>query len=170
MLSRLGRAAIATLLLAVALTSCRGSNPSSVRFGYRWDNQGNVVIAYPICPANKVSGSSITVLLEHGEKGSFRTLWSARNSTSKDVERGVFSVGTSTSFQIEEVPLRKTLPTGFYVGVEEVSRNDGNASSRDDWIDQSIRPSSPLKPGEYMTANGKIVSRKWVNDQLKCRS
>lgn len=60
------------------------------------------------------------------------------------------------------------LPGGFYVNVKEVKRDGYRESSRGDWIDQSVRPSSPLKPGEYVTSGGKIVSRKWVNDQMRC--
>lgn len=147
-----------------------GSGPSSVRFGYRWDDAGNVVIAYPICPGDKVAGARISVDWKHGKKGGFKTIWSARNPASKEVEMGVFSVGTSSSFHTEKIPLRKGLPNGFYVSADQETLAGDPDSSRGDWIDQAVRPSSPLKPDEYMTSGGKVVSRKWVNDQLSCNS
>ncbi|MEV0782725.1 hypothetical protein AB0I52_07010 [Streptomyces sp. NPDC050423] len=128
------------------------------------------MIAYPICPAGKVSGAKITVLKVHKGKGSFETLWSAKDSTSSEVAQGVFTVGTSDSFRLKGKPLTKKLPEGFYVEVAEITRQGKYDLSRDSWIDQSVRPSSPLKAGEYLTSDGKIVSRKWVNDQVKCES
>lgn len=164
-------AAIATLvLLATALTSCRGPYPSSVRFGYRWDDHGNIVIAYPICPAGKVSGAKITVRKVHKGKGSFETLWNAKDSAPSEVAQGVFTVGTSDSFRLEGRPLTKKLPEGFYIEVTEITRQGKYNPSRDSWIDQSVRPSSPLKAGEYLMSDGKTVSRKWVNDQVKFES
>ncbi|WP_148085563.1 hypothetical protein [Streptomyces sp. CEV 2-1] len=127
------------------------------------------MIAYPICPAYKVSGADITIRLQSGEKSTFKTLWSAKGATSSEVARGIFTVGAPDSFREGGTPLTKALPEGFYVGVDEISR-DGHKSAKGDWIDQSVRPSSPLKAGEYLTSHGKIVSRKWVNDQLKCEN
>lgn len=170
MLSRPGRLTITALLLTTALTSCRGSDPSSVRFGYRWDDQGNVVIAYPICSWDRVSAANISIRIALGDKSTFQTLWSASGSDSDEVAQGVFTVGAPKSFRVEGKPLSRKLPEGFYVGVEESTLDGHPDSSRGDWIDQSVRPSSPLKSGKYMTSEGKIVSRQWVNDQLKCEN
>lgn len=126
------------------------------------------MIAYPICPVSKVSRAKAYVHVEHGEKVSSRTLWSAEGANSKKVEQGLFTVGSPDGFRREERPLMNKLPGGFYVNVKEVKRDGYRESSRGDWIDQSVRPSSPLKPGEYVTSGGKIVSRKWVNDQMRC--
>ncbi|MYY01397.1 MULTISPECIES: hypothetical protein [unclassified Streptomyces] len=105
---------------------------------------------------------------KHGGELDFKTLWSARKPVSQEVERGVFSVGTSSSFGTENLPLRTTLPQGFYVAAEEETVDGDPTSSREDWVDQSVRPTSRLKPGEYVTSRGKIVSRQWVNSQLPC--
>ncbi|MEU8630506.1 hypothetical protein [Streptomyces sp. NPDC048669] len=126
------------------------------------------MIAYPICPASKVSRAKVYVHVEHGEKVSSKTLWSAEGANSEEVAQGLFSVGSPDSFRHENRPLISKLPGGFYVSVKEIKRDGDRESSRGDWIDQSVRPSSPLKPGEYVTSGGKIVSRKWVNDQMKC--
>ncbi|MFD7530613.1 hypothetical protein ACFV8E_23955 [Streptomyces sp. NPDC059849] len=159
---------IVAVLLAVALTSCIGPGPSSVRFGYRLDGRGNVVIAYPLCPAGEVSGAEITVRVQRGEVSSFKRLWKARGAVSDEVKRGVFTVGTPDSFRQESKPLAGELPKGFFVEVEELSRGGGSNDGRDDWIDLSVQPSRPLKAGEYLTSDGEIVSWQWVNNQLGC--
>ncbi|MFJ4912469.1 hypothetical protein [Streptomyces sp. NPDC088726] len=128
------------------------------------------MIAYPICPGIKVSRVKAYVHVEHGEKASSKTLWSAEGANSEEVAQGLFVVGAPDSFRHEERPLSDKLPGGFYVSVKEIKRDGYRESSRGDWIDQSVRPSSPLKPGEYMTSEGEVVSRKWVNDQMKCKS
>lgn len=103
------------------------------------------MIAYPICPGYKVSGADIIIRVQHGEKSSFKTLWSARRAASSVVAQGLFTVGTPDSFSNGVTPLAKALPKGFYVGVDEISPT-GRKSSKGDWMDQAIRPSSPLKP------------------------
>ncbi|MFE4329387.1 hypothetical protein ACFRQM_07980 [Streptomyces sp. NPDC056831] len=169
MLSRSrGRVLITTVLLAVALTSCTEPRPSSVRFGYRSDDRGNVVIAYPLCPAHTVSGAEVTVRVQRGSTSSFKKLWGAMGAASNEVKRGVFTVGTPGSFRQEGKPLAEALPSGFYVRVKESTRDGESNSGREDWIDLSVQPSRALKPGEYLTSVGKIVSRQWVNDQLTC--
>ncbi|WP_146610447.1 MULTISPECIES: hypothetical protein [unclassified Streptomyces] len=168
MLKRPGISAIGALLVVATMSSCQGPGPSSVRFGYRWDGSGNVVIAYPLCPGDKVTGARVTVEQTHGDELDFKTLWSAKKPVSQEVERGVFSVGTSSSFGTEKLRLRTALPQGFYVAAEEETADGDPTSSREDWVDQSMRPKLPLKPGEYITSRGKIVSRQWVNNQLPC--
>lgn len=163
-----GKVWIAAVLLAVALTSCIGPGPSSVRFGYRLDDRGNVVIAYPLCPADEVSGAEITVRVRRGETSSVKQLWKARGAVSDEVKRGVFIVGTPGSFRQEGKPLAGALPEGFSVEVEELSRDGGSGGGRGEWIDLSVQPSRPLKAAEYLTSDGEIVSRQWVNDQLRC--
>lgn len=107
LLSRPKSGLVAILFLVTALTSCRGPDPGSLRFGYRWDDDGNVVIAYPICPAYKVSGADITIRLQSGEKSTFKTLWSAKGATSSEVARGIFTVGAPDSFRQGGTPSRR---------------------------------------------------------------
>ncbi|MFF9509479.1 hypothetical protein ACF1BU_22335 [Streptomyces sp. NPDC014724] len=127
-----------------------------------------MVIAYPLCPAHTVSGVEVTVRVQHGNTSSFKELWGAVGAASDEVKQGVFTVGTPGSFRQEGTPLAGALPKGFYVGVKESSRDGEPNSGRDDWIDLSVQPSRTLKPGEYLTSGGEIVSRQWVNDQLTC--
>ncbi|MFE2934497.1 MULTISPECIES: hypothetical protein [unclassified Streptomyces] len=159
---------ISTVLLSASLAACVGPGPSSVLFAYRVDDRGNVVIAYPLCPADEVSGAEITVRVQRGEASSFKRLWKAEGAVSDEVKRGVFTVGTPDSFRQESKPLAGELPKGFFVEVEELSRGGGSNDGRDDWIDLSVQPSRPLKAGEYLTSDGEIVSRQWVNNQLGC--
>lgn len=163
-------AALAVLgtLGALLMSACTYPGPNPPEFGYKRTADGDIVVAYPLCPGVTVSGAAIYVRADDGEKD-FETLWRAVGPTSKSVEAGVFTVGVPGGFQTEQRPLKGDLPNGFHVEVTEMSQGR-TEHGRDGWIDLKRLTSEPLKSDEFMTNKGDVMTRDEISDQLKCRS
>ncbi|MEV8454685.1 hypothetical protein AB0467_22980 [Streptomyces sp. NPDC052095] len=134
------------------------------------NDRGDIEIAYPICAIDEVRGVTVSVRVIRDEKSNMKNLWEGEGAVSDEVKRGVFVVGVPDSFRHEGKPLAGELPKGFFVLVEERRRDGTVDDGRGGWVDLSIRPPRLLKPGEYQTSDGKIVSRQWVNNQLGCNA
>ena len=155
--------ALVTALAAIAVTAgCHTQAPNPPDFGYARSPEGGLVVAYPICPGDTVSGAEI-----YADDDDFTTLWKAHGARSAEAAQGLFEVGSDAGFAEEEQPLRGALPDGFYVTVFE--KADGKeADGRDGWIDLSRLKGARLGKGEFMTYTGKVMTRADVNAQLSC--
>ncbi|MFC9700084.1 hypothetical protein ACFTWD_05235 [Streptomyces sp. NPDC056943] len=154
----------------LALTGCVvGPAPRQVDFGFRLDGSGNVVVAYPLCATYEIAGASIYVDAKgEGEDGDgFTTLWSATDPTAEEAERGVFAVGAAAGFRQETRPLKAPLPDGFYVAVTELAAGK-EKNGQDHWVTPSRLKGKQLAPGEYVTEEGKVLTRDQINAQAIC--
>ncbi|MER8044204.1 hypothetical protein [Streptomyces sp. NPDC094032] len=161
----------ALVAISFALTGCAltGPAPRQVDFGFRLDSAGDVVVAYPLCAAHEVVGASVYVRATgKGEDGDgFTTLWSGSEPTGEEAKRGVFTVGTNTSFGQEPRPVRSPLPDGYYVSVtERVAGKEKDG--QDHWVTPSSLKNRSLAPNEYLTDKGKILTRDEINAQAHC--
>ncbi|MGV9454436.1 hypothetical protein [Streptomyces sp. NPDC003635] len=150
------------MLVAFAITACHVVPPNPPDFGYARASDGSLVVAYPLCPGDRVTGAEIAVLDD-----GFTTLWKATGPRSPDVGQGLFAIGDNTAFAQEVHPLRGALPEGFYVSVFEVV-NGKAVDGRDGWIDLSRLRNIHLDAGEFMTHTGKVMTRADINAQLPC--
>ncbi|MFJ2829126.1 hypothetical protein ACIPC1_16385 [Streptomyces sp. NPDC087263] len=169
----IGKRAASAAIGAVGLllmSACTYPGPNPPEFGYNTTGSGDIVIAYPLCPGYTVSGASVYVRADSdGGNFDFRTLWQAVGPASKAAESGLFTVGTSASFQTVKLPLKGDLPNGFYVEVGETFQGR-EADGRDGWIDLKHLTSAHLKSGEFMTSKGKVMTRDQISAQLTCSS
>ncbi|CAL9643157.1 hypothetical protein [Streptomyces sp. Tu 3180] len=154
---------LAAALAVIAVTAgCHTQAPNPPDFGYARGPEGGLVIAYPICPGDTVSGAEI-----YADDDDFTTLWKARGPRSAETAQGFFDLGSDADFAKEEQPLRGKLPDGFYVTVFEEA--DGKEEEgRDGWIDLSRLEGARLGEGEFMTHTGKVMTRTDINAQLSC--
>ncbi|MDT9688869.1 hypothetical protein Q5762_10975 [Streptomyces sp. P9(2023)] len=156
---------------ALTLTGCNlaGTAPRQIDFGFRLDASGNLVVAYPLCATSEVDGASIYVeAVGEGEDGNgFTTLWSATTAATEEAKRGLFTVGVQSSFRNELRPLKAPLPDGFYVAVmERVHGKEKNG--QDHWVTLARLKNKILAPDEYLTEEGKTLTRDEINAQAYC--
>ncbi|MFJ6993948.1 hypothetical protein [Streptomyces sp. NPDC003090] len=154
----------ATLALAGCVLT---QTPRSPYFGFRLDSAGNLIVAYPLCPSREVYGAQVQVEAPAGSGESFTTVWHATRPASEEARSGVFVVGNKDSFLNEHKPLRGGLPDGFHVWVTELvegKTDEGQA----DWVVPSRLKGTELKPGEYLTPEGDVVTRADINAQALC--
>ncbi|MDT7847000.1 hypothetical protein [Streptomyces justiciae] len=170
LIGKLAWGAVVGVVGAVLMSACTYPGPNPAEFGYKRAADGDIVIAYPLCPGHAVAGAAIYVRADDdGGDFDFKTLWQADRPVAKSVEAGVFTVGAPESFQTEKRRLQGDLPNGFYVEVTETFQGS-TADGRDGWIDLKRLASADLKVDEFMTNKGKVMTRAEISDQLGCRS
>ncbi|WP_327683709.1 hypothetical protein [Streptomyces sp. NBC_00467] len=155
------------LVVVGALTACTLRAPDPPDFGVRIDG-GEVVVAYPICPGESVSGALVSVNVDGDGRGDgFETLWSASGPASPEVRGGVFGVGSERSFRDEEKALVRLLPDSFFVETTVV--RDGRTEEGDDGaIDLAKVRGKRLADGQYVTWEGKALTPDQINAQREC--
>ncbi|MFJ6634225.1 hypothetical protein ACIQMR_22980 [Streptomyces sp. NPDC091376] len=127
-----------------------------------------MVIAYPRCPSESVVGALVSVTaVGKGRGDGFETLWSARGPASAQVREGLFFIGSARSFAEEEKLLAGRLPDEFFVETQVLV--DGHAEDgRDSPIDLAEVRSAQLADDEYVTWDGRVMTRGQINAQRKC--
>lgn len=131
-----------------------------------------MVISYPRCPSEELVGATFYVSSEaegqaDGVDDLFETKWSARRPASAEVRDGVFFIGSARSFTDEEKPLAGRLPDEFYVETHVVV--DGHPEhGRDSSVDLAEVRAAQLADDEYVTWEGKVVTRDQIDAQRKC--
>ncbi|WP_327683707.1 hypothetical protein [Streptomyces sp. NBC_00467] len=129
---------------------------------------GTVTVAYPICPDEAVAGALVSVRVDGDGRGDgFETLWSADGPVSAEAREGVFRVGSPQSFRDEGAKLVGRLPVHFSVETRTVvdgQAQDGYAGV----VDLAKARGKRLAEGEYVTWEGKVLTRDQINDQRRC--
>lgn len=161
-------AAVVGVVGALVISACTYPGPDPAEFGYKKRADGDIVIAYPLCPGHSVFGVAVYVRDDDEGNIDFKTLWQADRPASKSVEAGEFTVGAPGSFQTGKRRLKGDLPNGFYVEVTETFQGS-KADGRDGWIDLKRLTSAELKSDEFMTHDGEVRTRAQISDQLGCR-
>ncbi|MCX5412564.1 hypothetical protein [Streptomyces sp. NBC_00059] len=134
-------------------------------FGYRME-RGELVVAAPLCPSEKVFGAESYISVDgEGDGDGFTRLWRATDPRSPEAAAGVFTVNTDKSFGTVEKPMSVAQPQKFYVAV----RQSGDADySRTDYVDLSRLKSAELADDEFVTYEGKVMTREEINAQRTC--
>lgn len=148
----------------VVLSSCQqGPQPSS--WGFRLEG-GAVTVAAPLCPSETVVGAETYISVDgEGDGDGFTRLWRASDPRSSEAVAGVFFVNTGKSFGTIEKPLSVTQPKKFYVAV----RYAGDAEfSRSGYVDLARVKSAELTDDEFLTYEGKVMTREEINAQRTC--
>lgn len=154
------------LLAAAGLSACTVQAPDPPDFGVRMGG-GEVVVADPMCPSESLAGALVSVSSDGGGRGDgFETLWSVSGPVSAEARSGVFHIRSARSFRAEEMALVGRLPDSFFVETRLVV--DGRTEEGDDGaIDLEAR-AAQLAAGEYVTWEGKVLTRDQINAQRKC--
>ncbi|OEJ96035.1 hypothetical protein J116_017720 [Streptomyces thermolilacinus SPC6] len=113
--------------------------PRSPYFGFRMDPAGQLVVAYPLCPAREVYGAEMYV----EAPGGFRTVWRAAGPVSDEVRSGVFVARRWDGFLREDQPLRGGLPDGFHVDVTEMVNGKPDGDEGRHQRPSALRQSEP---------------------------
>ncbi|MFJ8871305.1 hypothetical protein ACIRD6_36840 [Streptomyces sp. NPDC102473] len=168
-LTRRSALALALSVASVAgLSSCALTNePVPMDFGYRMEG-GELVVAAPLCPAENIYGAVIETAVDgEGRNDGFETLWSASGPRSPQVSRGVFVVDSTRSFTTQEKPRSKPLPKLFYVATRTGSAGEVKEAGSGT-VDLGQLKSAELADDEFLTYEGKVMTREEINAQRTC--
>ncbi|WP_406395283.1 hypothetical protein [Streptomyces sp. NBC_00887] len=163
------RSALISLVAVTTLSSCQlADGPVPMEFGYRMEG-GEIAVAAPLCPTGRIHGARIEIGVDgEGRGDGFETLWSASGPRSPEVRLGVFFVDSMSSFDTQEQPRSKPLPKVFYVSTRTGSA--GKVTEADSGsVDLSRLKSAKLGDDEFLTYGGKVMTRKEINAQRRCK-
>ncbi|MCX5412563.1 hypothetical protein [Streptomyces sp. NBC_00059] len=125
-----------------------------------------MTVAVPLCPSETVFDAESYISVEgEGDGDGFTRLWRASDPQSPEVAAGVFSVNTGKSFGTIEKPLSVAQPQKFYVAVRHTADAE---QSRSGYVDLSRLKSAELADDEFMTYEGKVMTREEINAQRTC--
>ncbi|MGW6289582.1 hypothetical protein [Streptomyces sp. NPDC055107] len=147
------------------LTSCHLTPPTIMYAGFRMDGS-ELVVAMPVCRDETITGAAVYVRTEDEKKISFETLWSAREPRTAEARTGVFRVNSPRDFATVTEQLSGALPDEFYV--ETRQERKGEAGSASGYVDLAELKSADLADGEFVTYEGKIMTRAEINAQHPC--
>ncbi|CAM5623654.1 hypothetical protein SCALM49S_06544 [Streptomyces californicus] len=124
---------------------------------------GDLVVAMPLCSGETVESAKIAVPSKDEEKGGFETLWSARGPRTAEARGGIFQ-GSAQRRGTKD--LSGALPDEFYVDTRQV-RKDRTVNGSG-YVDLAELESVDLADGEFVTHEGKVMTRAEINAQLPC--
>ncbi|WP_307667693.1 hypothetical protein [Streptomyces sp. V2I9] len=131
--------------------------------GFRVDGS-DLVVAMPLCAGDSLESADVVVDSDEGD--GFETLWSAREPRTADARDGVFHVNSPHSFTTVIKQSSGALPGEFFVETRQGGEREPVTESG--YVDLAQLESVELGNGEFVTYQGKVMTRAEINAQLPC--